>query len=678
MSKFLALFYLLVIASAVRASDDLDAVARDWETLQRKFRSTFQQADSCKIPEAEDKSPYGCSFVEFCSYLKKNVNSASLYGNKAGYSIPNLELIFAENAALSCVQNKLGKLEVVPDQKKKAGRIQKLYSDFKAHLNRNGDKESFEKLYDTAIANVISEGFPEQTTNSSNTPFSPLGYPVPNYAFLSLGLIDRDQFPKNRESLNRDLSLLEEMAGIKLAPASREAYLKLVEAVLDPPPYKLELPRGLKGLDRLLTTTSSENPFFNEELLKDTSIPEGNKVFRDRFQAALDRSEKLIIETKEDIISLLNRKKTKHNAVAIDSFIKRISTVHFKMDKNLIRIVCEAPNAFYNPIDHSFNLCPNILGLPDESLRAIIAHELGHSIDPCTIATDLQRQEIINQGNPTRREELNRQKSQREEAARKELLGISDYEPQLPKIGEEGLATNLVERISSDSARVEFDKYRKVLATIAPAVGLSKNPFGSVISCLTSSQSAKARLTPVEEYTAKLDENIRKLKEIGQNETNSQKLRDLVKFRKNLDGEFRDLLACGFMESNGEKTQIQEAFSDWISGEVMASRIVRATSSTKKRDTAFEVSGLFFAYGCDTKGSALADETKSFLLKVGCMRNSEQDRNDFSRSLISVDAHDPHTWVSDRVNRIFLAQPAIRSALGCGGITDERRYCADK
>ena len=44
---------------------------------------------------------------------------------------------------------------------------------------------------------------------------------------------------------------------------------------------------------------------------------------------------------------------------------------------------CEMPNAFYRYTSHRVMVCPQIMNLPEGALFEVLAHELGHAIDPC-------------------------------------------------------------------------------------------------------------------------------------------------------------------------------------------------------------------------------------------------------------------------------------------------------
>lgn len=76
--------------------------------------------------------------------------------------------------------------------------------------------------------------------------------------------------------------------------------------------------------------------------------------------------------------------------------IKKIETVEYQDESHLVAkgtsfCAGDVENAFYQANTHTFSFCPKYLQLSDAQVISTIAHEIGHSIDPCRAPNPLLR-----------------------------------------------------------------------------------------------------------------------------------------------------------------------------------------------------------------------------------------------------------------------------------------------
>lgn len=101
----------------------------------------------------------------------------------------------------------------------------------------------------------------------------------------------------------------------------------------------------------------------------------------------INELEPLFTENRDAILEIVKQKKSVLPEAVFNKLVKNISTVTLgnfqdpKIQKIFPR-ACDRPNAIYIPGMHRVYVCPSLLNYPSGTLKQIIAHELGHVIQP--------------------------------------------------------------------------------------------------------------------------------------------------------------------------------------------------------------------------------------------------------------------------------------------------------
>jgi hypothetical protein len=212
------------------------------------------------------------------------------------------------------------------------------------------------------------------------------------------------------------------------------------------------------------------------------------------------------------------------------------------------------------------------------------------------------------------------------------------------------------------------------------AVYLRQNPFGKVVKCLSGRNSVEARMSSKSEMTKGLDGLLADWKKAGKDAGNSEEYANLEAARKAVPDLVADFGACSFMPGAKGMTQMQEAFSDWLAGEVIAKDAAKAKDTQEAKEIAFESTAFFLSVECVAKPSSAdavkgatqaVDETKS----DPDQKKEEKAETKGKKALKNLETlaeaqgrvGDVHPFGTRRVEKIFLANPVLRKAMGCEG-----------
>jgi hypothetical protein len=597
------------------------------EALIQEIDRVSKSAPNLKTAFTEGES---CEFASLCNRLEENVDLDAFYKSPDGGELGNFHLRGLKFQLLHCAQ----------DLKRQAKEAASVYGastekrdPMKAFAEKN--KEKFRSFY-RSVAKNKEEALYIKLTD----------------AMLDIDDgMDMKKGPMTPERFHEVLTKAEALVGAKVSEETRNAWAAT---------YKQEsfLPFGEMPM------ALGEDPFEDVRLLSEPDYAGGKEkvlAHQAKFQERLDKSYDVFRDTQARILKVLEGRKTPENAAQIDSMLKRIRDVRMNPPPTswaaLQNTGCSnGPNAYYDPMSHSFTLCPSIMNFPASTLQAIVAHELGHAIDPCTCSFHLS--EIHG-----------------EERYPQVYAGMGggfmgnfmNFEPKLP----EQRSTRLASYEQSTVERFAAEYYKSpAVRKVAEAVGLPKNPLGSVISCLEDPRSVGARTGDVGVIRSKLEQRLAEMKAAGVAE-GSPEILDLQNRLANLEKNWADHTACSFVPSAEDKgnSQMQEAFADWISTQVIASKVTEAKTQDEKSRVAFEASAHLGAMGdCRNFQGRFQVDAQKALRAAGCTKEQSGFMSDLGAMRQESGQHPAS---HKRISKIVMANPAIQGALGCrrkGGV----------
>lgn len=631
MKKFTAFFLSLFFAFSAVADDAAAALERNrWEGVLGRYReinsllgNVYQQTTDC-TEISDERLPSQCSFSSFCEIINGNSGKPYLYVNSEGGKIPNYRLGMTDMGTANC----FARIEM--ENNRKAPPPDPMTQNL--NMMKAGQRARIELL-----RTVQSEGWQENFLKFEST-----------VAEFNLEQLEQPSFTAlTREKIQADITAMETRAGVQMPQAIRQKYTESLETMI---------PGQMKRSEARL---ADNNPFTNVAMAfsrEAAGTDENVEANQARYQTAVDRAVRIFNETKTDIIKVLDRRALANpeTAARIEQMKQRINTISYNVPPNEPRfmgMVCPGPNAFYNGQSHSFTLCPQIMEFPDSGLKSIIAHELGHSIDPCTMSQPLMKVvDAIPYPGPTEQQmNMNRDMMRAQ--------GIQN----LNLRGQESPGQFSVDFLgtSESNLRGSFSSFR--LQPVGEAVLLKDFPYPTVLSCLSSEESLGARSSDKETMRSDLNNAIARMESTGVQSNNPQ-YQSLIATRNNFENLHNNIGACSMLPGN---SQMQEAFSDWIAGEVIGDDM-KETPGPAKLGKAFESFGFFLSMECQGQPTVQEREAVAFMKSSGCIEDETSmlaQLNNIQRQ--SMMSQDVHSHGVDRVEKVFVSQPEIKAALGC-------------
>jgi hypothetical protein len=371
---------------------------------------------------------------------------------------------------------------------------------------------------------------------------------------------------------------------------------------------------------------ASDDPFVTPELF-------ANKDNQKKLAEQSARTQKLFEKVRGQVVAVLEKRKTVRNSKQIDNMIARVKSVKFKtidvagikppatISSKLSELGCEMPNAAYNLQDHTITICPQTMNMPEGALVGTLAHEFGHSFDPCSAALPYSKDGAV----------------------------FPDW-------------MNIM---------VGMNKSKSTIDRISP----KENPYASVISCLQEPKSINVKIPKKSDLQAAVDKKRKFLEgemqeaqdedqEVGEGgESNSRggnrdaTFAALDQEDENINKYYDEYNGCPALSSS---ILINESFADWISGETI-SDMAAALPAGKAKEFAFTSTGIFYSAGCSEVVDKVAEKAKALSSKCQAMKAFGEGSAGHEEETM------PHPDTARRVNRIYYAKPEIKKALNCQG-----------
>ncbi len=618
----------------------LDQILEKCESIDSELRSALDSKSQCTSFK-EKKSGSKCTFLDFCQVFSENKDSPYLYINEQGRKIPNYSLSNVEAQVSRCFQSIESKYN--KDKNKKSGITpDNAYQRHTLKINQSR----------IALLQAVRD-------EKSEVEFIKFEQAAAEIGLEEVNNLAINPFRRTKDEILDDISNIEKKSGVKLSSNVKEKYIDSIEAMNFFSQHDIKknniFPHNYK-------TSINQNPFLNLSLLTEIShAGSEEKVLKNQEKIinAIERVQNIFKETKEDILKILDNKITNDpgNKSKYDEMKKRINTITYlfpPVDQFLSRMSCPGPNAFYNPQNHSFTLCSQIMELPDTGIKTIIAHELGHSIDPCIISQPLYK---ISEMEEVFKVNINEEQKKKLVDSMKKS-GRLLFELNQPKV-DEIYAVDFFNSADNDLKQA-YTSYKKT--PHANSVYLKDNPMTDIIDCLSSEDSLGARKSSKELARSNLEDAITRAKQAGANEA-SPGFRRLLSARENFNDIYDEIGACSFLPG---KSQIQEAWSDWIAAEVIGNNISKVDEA-KKMDRAFESFGFFLATRCENGAPEVVNKAHKFMQEMGCVESGDMSKAAQIQTIIHQSnlKEDVHSHSIDRVQKIFISHPEIKKSLGC-------------
>lgn len=338
------------------------------------------------------------------------------------------------------------------------------------------------------------------------------------------------------------------------------------------------------------------------------------------------RIEKLFQYTQEQMIVLIkNGRSDAQLSPEQKSMIKKIETlkyVHSSDNRNVSDGICKDPDqAFYIPLNHYITACENTQSLPDSQLVLVLAHEMGHSIDPCVSKSALHQ---INQGNLDH--VLTQQQASKDDNASEESKRLSEWLNYFKKV--DSAYINGLNDQSLDSSTEKTLIEMGVITKAANPIPESKYPFESVRSCLInhenfddiSDSDIEAEISYMKSY----------MKRVGKPLAKKDELQVEAHYKKN-----KSCAGTGL-----KKTELNEAMCDFHGSFVQAKYL--NDFPPKNEVDAFAAMSLFSKYACG---------------------QSVQIQGEAINAMAALNHSHPQSF--RRIQSVFFKMPGIADHFGC-------------
>ena len=305
-------------------------------------------------------------------------------------------------------------------------------------------------------------------------------------------------------------------------------------------------------------------------------------------------------------------------------------------------------NAFYQPINHSFTLCPNIVNYPDANLVQIIAHEFTHSIDPCSAQSGLYKinHDRLAKVNSLLTDPGKRAEFQIKHPGSQNLLSHIEALP--PKIER---TNNDLAEIKGDPTPAKWLVDQGILKLEASGHSMTHYPFQKQYQCLLGSDKEFYRMTPSE------IEAISNAVIANRTATNSKDY-DAPSDRRNLHEALKVRPECALREvAKGQRNvQDQEVLADWMSAKVLGAYLkIHPPKSELERVSSIS----FFAATACYEAKSTEKTQRELASGSPKLQILEAARG------LSMRDEDSHPPTLQRMNANILKEPNIRKFLGC-------------
>jgi|GEM_PF-2868171 hypothetical protein len=405
------------------------------------------------------------------------------------------------------------------------------------------------------------------------------------------------KFPENPDCTTKSLC-----EGITANADSLYLY-KNAEGKGVPNVFLFQVNDALEGCFKTKAPNISDDPFFApEKFLKNSQA----------WQQEEAKNKNLFEDTKNEIVRMLESRKDGKNNKDMDVMIRRIQTVKMAPiagheAEYLTKASCNLPNAAYDYNTHTLLVCPQLYRYPQAALETVLAHELGHSIDPCLVGGDLKQ--------------------------------------------------------TSDGIVTELSHQEKVPGKVlVPGIAYDANPFKkNVLQCLQQKNSMGVTSKPLADYEDEIMMQVQETESYANDGSEDpgirKELEGLKKQQNEMKSTYKYQQACSWFKKSGDA---QETFADWVAAQVKRAKVSQIKDPAKAKTYALESEGIFLSYSCG--------EVKQRVLSKVLSQFDTRDRRQVETrcyDMVRMIGGETHPEGAQRIDKLHLAVPEIQKALGC-------------
>lgn len=319
-------------------------------------------------------------------------------------------------------------------------------------------------------------------------------------------------------------------------------------------------------------------------------------------------------------------------------------------DKLKSEAACAGPvsQAFFNPLDHSINVCPNFYNFPDATIVSVIGHEMGHVVDACNsqMGVFAIHSDKVNALKSTKSGEVSNDEAINKDAKKSEVFNFLRYAS-----GRNISPSSLPLELMWSPDAIQYMKDKGCIEETVAGTPLDAYFLKDSYDCLITNRKFQST-----KDMSKLVDKIVQVRAREQRDGYTTTAgRDAN--RKKLLGAFGKHPEC--LPGN-DKSEMGEVMADYLGSRVLGEFVKGQKPSNADEEVA---SVSFFA------SLACMDKAKG-KSKTG----GEESAHDILEGAYA-DArklYDPHPIAIERLEKVFLADAEVRKNLGCTKLTADQ------
>lgn len=308
---------------------------------------------------------------------------------------------------------------------------------------------------------------------------------------------------------------------------------------------------------------------------------------------------------------------------------------------------CAGPvsQAFFNPMDHSINICPNFYNFPDSTIVSVVGHEMAHAIDACNsqfgvFSVDQSKVSKLSTKDPNA---PSTDSKINENAEKLKLFGYLQY-----AAGRNLSPSSLPLDLLFPEEAIQYLKDAGCITETVSGTSLDSYFLKDSYECLIKNKKFQSN--------ADMSAMIDKIIQIRTRERRDGYTTDLdrEKNRKKLKDAFSKHPECMPGE---DKSEMGEVMADYLGSRVLGEFL---KNQPAPKDDAEKIAPL------------------SFFASLACMDMNKKKTESKEETPYDIldeaykDArkiYDPHPIAIERLEKVFMSDAHVREKLGCGKLT---------